>query len=233
MTQAHLWRDAPAEIGPTRPDGHLALGVEARGVIGTAAAIALGIGAAASAGAQVHGTKSAGKTNKRAIEAGERSDVRAERLEDARIAEDRRAREADLAETKAAREAALQRDKERWADYLRVNEPFWKAGSGVLSSLYDIAGMGGSAPSYVSPTQPPPGAPPPSAPPPISGTMPIPGNNRGQIGHITNGGTQPLELSRVQPMSIADLMQLAQLGSTTPTLPSGRVAPYEALMQGR
>ena len=148
--------------------------------------IAMGLMAAGTTATQVYGQKSANKTNKRSLEATERSDVRAERLEDARLKDEREARAAELAEIKAAREARDARDQERWKDYLRVNEPFWQAGSGVLRSLYDIAGMGGgSAPAYV------------------------------------------------QPMSIADLMQLAQLGSTTPTLPSGRVAPYEALMQGR
>ena len=208
--------------------------------LGTAATIALAGGAlAGSTAAQIHATKSAGGHNRRALEATERSDVRAERLEDARLKDEREARAAELAEIKAAREAALQRDKERWADYLRVNEPFWKAGSGVLSSLYDIAGMGGSAPAYVSPTQPPPGAPPPSAPPPTSGTMPIPGRhggvtgvggNTGQIGHITRGGTRPLgpiSPAPVQAMSLTDLMQLAQLGATKPTGPMVPApAPY-------
>lgn len=131
--------------------------------------IALAITGGATAGAQVYQARSAGKTNRRSLEASERSDVRASELErealQAQLAESKRAQEAQLAEAKADRESKLQRDRERWQDYLRVNEPTWRAGNDMLGSLYDLAGYRGQGPAY---------APPPSAPPPGTRSAPLP-----------------------------------------------------------
>ena len=125
---------------------------------------------AGSTAAQIHGTRSANRTNRRSLEAGERSDVRADALERARFAEERAAlaeqlaeakaaREAQLAEVKAERETRLARDRERWQDYLRINEPTWRAGNEMLGSLYDLAGYRGQGPAYTAqPNMPPEGA---------------------------------------------------------------------------
>lgn len=147
----HLWKDE-------------------HGVIGTGAAIA--IAALSSAGSSAYNTKKAASQNKQALQAGERSDVRARELEDARLAEERRALNEQLAEKKrsederlkyereeAARKErlyneAVTRDRERWQDYLRINEPNWRFGSNVLGSLYDIAGFKGGAPAFQMSTQP-------------------------------------------------------------------------------
>lgn len=113
----------------------------------------------------VHATKSANRTNMRALDASEHSDTRAadlakadaerqERIDTARLqaekdnlalqlVEAKAAREAQLAETKADRESRLQRDRERWADYLRINEPVWRQGQGMLNTLSGIMGYGG------------------------------------------------------------------------------------------
>lgn len=134
--------------------------------------IALAITGAGTAGAQIYATKKTAGQNKQAIQASEQSDIRADTRERERLAEERRALDAQLAEAqrrqeeelKLAREdqarkerlyaEAVQRDRERWQDYLRINEPHWRQGAGVLGSLYDIAGVG-SAPAYVPPAQPP------------------------------------------------------------------------------
>lgn len=155
-----------------------------RGVLGTAASIALGIGAiAGSTASSVYGTRAAAGQNRRAIDATERGDTRAAEIERERLAEEKRALDAQLAEARREREAqlaeerrwreeqarlqreeaarkerlyteAVGRDRERWQDYLRINEPHWRQGSGVLGSLYDIAGFSGQAPGFAPPTQP-------------------------------------------------------------------------------
>ena len=130
-------------------------------------AIAALIGQTAS---QIHSTRSANRTNRRSLDAGERSDVRADALErerfdreraslQAQLDEAKAAREAQLAEVKAERETRLARDRERWQDYIRINEPTWRAGNETLGSLYDLAGYRGQGPSYTAqPSTPPPDA---------------------------------------------------------------------------
>ena len=170
-------------------------------------------------GASVYGARSANKTNRRSLEAGERSDVRATDLERERFAEERAAlaeqlaeakaaREAQLAEVKAERETRLARDRERWQDYLRINEPTWRAGNDMLGSLYDLAGYRGQGPAYAAPpSTPPPGAQ--SAPP----------------GPIASGGA-----------GLSDLMRGRTLGIAAPmprTMPARRQAAPAQLMAPR
>ena len=159
-------------------------------------------------GASVYGARSANKTNRRSLEAGERSDVRAADLERERFAEERAAWQAQLAEIKAERETRLQRDRERWQDYLRINEPTWRAGNDMLGSLYDLAGYRGQGPAYAAPpSTPPPGAQ--SAPP----------------GPIASGGA-----------GLSDLMRGRTLGIAAPmprTMPARRQAAPAQLMAPR
>ena len=159
-------------------------------------------------GASIYGARSANKTNRRSLEAGERSDVRAADLERERFAEERAAWQAQLAEIKAERETRLQRDRERWQDYLRINEPTWRAGNDMLGSLYDLAGYRGQGPAYAAPpSTPPPGAQ--SAPP----------------GPIASGGA-----------GLSDLMRGRTLGIAAPmprTMPARRQAAPAQLMAPR
>lgn len=136
-----------------------------RGVIGTAAAIALALGAGASAGASAYGTRSAAGQNRRATEATERSDVRAGEREEAALAETRREHEADLARQIAedarveqsrqdvlarqrvedaraeqARQDRLAFAREQWQGYLGAQQPHWRLGADVLGRLSDMAG---------------------------------------------------------------------------------------------
>ena len=75
--------------------------------IGTTAAIIIGsLAAGGSAASNIYGARTAGKQNKRALEAGERSDVRADTRERERLAEEQRALDAQIAEKKRAEDAA-------------------------------------------------------------------------------------------------------------------------------
>ena len=159
-------------------------------------------------GASIYGARSANKTNRRSLEAGERSDVRAADLERERFAEERAAWQAQLAEIKAERETRLQRDRERWQDYLRINEPTWRAGNDMLGSLYDLAGYRGQGPAYAAPpSTPPPGAQ--SAPP----------------GPIASGGAGLSDLMRGRTPGIAAPMPR--------TMPARRQAAPAQLMAPR
>lgn len=132
--------------------------------IGTTAALILGgLALGGQTAANIYGTRSAGKQNKRAQDLTAQSDTRAADLERARLAEERRALDVQLqfqrdesARKKAQYDAALAQDNSRWQDYIRINEPYWKQGAGVLGSLYDIAGMPGQAPGYAAPSRPAP-----------------------------------------------------------------------------
>src|SRR3990167_5232215 len=108
-----------------------------RGVIGTGALIGIAL---ASTGAQaatsIYGTKKAAGVNERSIAAQEAEGERALAFE----------REEALRREQARKEA-MAVDQARWEDYLRANEPTWRAGGQVLTNLYDLAGMGGDAPA--------------------------------------------------------------------------------------
>lgn len=107
----HLWRDE-------------------RGFIGTAAALAIGLGSAgASAASGMYGAKVAGRENRRAIEAQERESVRQSQI-----------------------------DQQRWSDYVRIHEPIWNTGGDVLRSLTRLAGVRpspGSGTHMAMPARPP------------------------------------------------------------------------------
>jgi hypothetical protein len=146
--------------------------------IAASTAIALGIGAA-SAGSSIYSTKTAGKQNRRTLEAQERESTRAldyekaSMAEQARIADAERAEAARVADAKLAAQAEeratkeriyreqLAHDQRRWDDYVRVRSPMWNAGNGVLQQLSSLMGYhgGGAAPSAM----PAAGSPPPSS----------------------------------------------------------------------
>lgn len=211
---------------------------------------ALGIAAAASAGSSVYASKRAGKTNDKAMAATERSDERAatieresqERAERAererlahereRLAEERAAREARLAEDRTARESRERRDDTRWADYLRINEPMWRAGAGVLGNLYDIAGYGaGSAPQFAMPNRPPASGG--DLPPIIRDGLP-PGVS-GKSGQGPIAGQQTMRARRPMPtmpppvstgINLNDLMMLAQASGSGGMSPGNGAKPF-------
>lgn len=187
----------------------------------------------------LHSTRAARKTNEQAIAAGERSDTLQAQLERERLAEETRLRNAELAEIRAAREAQLQRDRERWQDYLRVNEPIWRAGAGVLGSLYDIAGFGGgAAPAYAAPSS----TPPPSTGLPPAGTTGAPPMRGGDVGMGGAGladlmaGTAGVPMRRplVRPQPAKSFGRRAQLvGPSAPHAPSLQDLMALASMTGR
>ena len=151
MRHRHLWAASGAEVGawPARERDPLADLSERqrRGIVGTAAAIAIGAGLfGGTTAAGIYSSRSAANVNRRSIDAQERSDQRAADLEAQRLAEERR-----------QYDAAVQRDRERWADYTRVWEPHWQMGQGVLGSLYNMAGLQPGAPGPSAPSALPPG----------------------------------------------------------------------------
>lgn len=197
-----------------------------------------GAGLGASAASNYLGQRRAGKINERSIDATERSDTRAAEIERERLAEEKRALDAQLAEKKRAEDEKLKYDREeaarkerqyneavamdrqRWQDYLRINEPYWRQGAGVLGSLYDIAGFGGQAPAYAPPTQPTAGTgmPRPTNPPPSPEGLPGTGwgspNDPADRYRFPERGrpaypTMPLPSTGTS--SLTSLMQLAQL----------------------
>lgn len=215
--------------------------------------IALGMAAAGSGAASVYATKRSGDINRRSIEAGERSDTRAAELERARLAAEERARQEALAEERRWREEqarlererearrerlyqeAVGRDRERWQDYLKVWQPHWQAGAGVLGNLYDIAGVSGANPAAAAASMPI------TTPPPSGGAPPIelsPGGDgvwgrRSAADLMTTGPSRTdafsmparrpsvlprVEMPRANMMSLTDLMAL---GSSAAALHSG------------
>jgi len=169
-------------------------------MIATGAAIALAIAGGASAGASAYAAKKAGDTNRRSIEAGERSDIRSVDLE----------REALAARTKAYNDA-IAADQQRWADYSRIMEPHWAMSRNALGGLYDLAGYSGGPPpgAQGSGGLPPPGA---SAgpPPTLSDAM-----GSGAPPRLVGRGSTPGARPRYQP---APLVQMPQ-ADTMQSLP--------------
>lgn len=229
--------------------------------LGTAATVGLALGAiGGQTAANIYGTRTAGKQNKKAMEASERSDTRAADLEARRLSEEAAAREADRAEERRNREASLAeerrwredqaklqreadarkerlyneavgRDRERYQEYLKAWQPHWQSGSGVLNSLYDIAGFQGQRvnpaanAAALSPTSAPPtlGSVGPSDAP-VSSTMPV-GRSWGTDMGVSGGGTsaryQPrqfaqMEMPTPRGMSLIDLAQMASAASRVP-----------------
>ena len=201
---------------------------------------ALGAAAVGSTISSIHASRSAGKQNKKAIEASERSDLRAGDRDAADLAERSRALDVQLAEQRREREEQLKYDREetarkerqyneaaardqaRWQDYLRINQPRWQQGAGVLGSLYDIAGAG-PAPAFQMPTQPPPspmgGVPASSGGPSASSSLMTLGQRPGVSSTmpVRAGGrafpTMPTPNGGGQ--SLQDLMSLAQLATAS------------------
>ena len=123
--------------------------------LGTAATVGVILaGAGASTAANIYGTRSAGRQNRRAqdLQAEESRLAVREAAEDrALAAEEARAQrgleERRMAESQARWTQAQAQDQSRWQDYLRANEPHWNQGGRVLGNLFDLAGMSGGAPS--------------------------------------------------------------------------------------
>lgn len=211
-------------------------------VIGKGMALLLGSIIGAKVGTDIYATRKAGQQNTKALEAGERSDTRASEIERERLAEERRALDVQIAEKKraddearkfereeAARkkaqyDAAVAMNAQQWQDYLRINEPHWRQGAGVLGSLYDIAGAG-SAPAYAAPTQPAPmsaGAGGGQSLPDIMTSGPT---SRPQV-EPRRGTTFPtMPMPKSSGMSLDQLMQLAAAGGSKMPTPTA-AAPY-------
>ena len=193
---------------PTRETDPLAILSERdrRGILGSAAAIAIALGTAgAQAATSIYGTRTAGRQNQQAMQAQERGDVRADAYnrealtQQRELADKTRALEEQaLAEKKAAREAAMAMDRQRWTDYVDINRPHWQLGSQVLGNLYDLAGYrGGGMPGSASVPA-----------PAMSETGPAPAS--ASFGNDTRPG---------RGMPLADL---AMLGSSAPVAPAAR-----------
>ena len=168
--------------------------------------IALAIGGGASAATSIYSAKRAGKTNDRALEAQERSDASEVDL-----------RREELAEVRRQQEARQASDDRRWNDYVRINEPTWRTGAGLLRSLYDIAGGGGQAPAYQPPAQPSAGV-----TPTYAGTAPR--SSSGMTPRTVRPRTAVAQ-SPIPQMWLSELMSLAlsaQSMGKVPT-PSGAV----------
>jgi len=183
--------------------------------------IALAITGAATAGTTAYQIKSANSTNKRAQQLQGASDQRASAQEAAQLAAEQQIESARLADTKQARAEALQRDRERWADYVHANEPFWNAGAGILSNLSDMAGIhGGSTPSMPNASAPPPAAPASSGALASLSAMMNPDVVRPQpMRRIAPNA--PMPTSPQTGMSLQDLMMMAQ--QSAPAFGSSRV----------
>jgi hypothetical protein len=111
-----------------------------RGFIGTTAAIAIAVGMGAQTAASVYNAKKASKQNENVLSAQERDAIRAsdQAKDDAAIQ-----REA-LASEERYRQAQLDRDRERWGEYVKINQPHWDLGNRVLGNLADLAGYRGA-----------------------------------------------------------------------------------------
>lgn len=109
---------------------------------------ALALAAAGSIGTGIYNAKKTADTNKRALEASERSDTRAADLERERLAEERRRAEEDAAWRRDAYNAYLQADQSRWNDYMGVYGSRAGNAQGVLGNLAQLAGVsvGGQPP---------------------------------------------------------------------------------------
>ena len=104
-------------------------------MIATATAIALGIAAASSAGAQVYATKKAGDTNRRSIDAQSKAEsdaLAATTAEDAR--RDARYKQESEFRAKSYQEA-LAADQARWQGYTQMMSPHWNMGLNALGTL--------------------------------------------------------------------------------------------------
>ena len=128
--------------------------------IGTAAAIAIGLGSAgATAASNIYGQRSASKTNERAIDAQRVAEAEAARIENARLQEERAAHERSLAAAEKGRQEGLAFDRERWNSYMGAQRDYLN--SPLFANLLDLArgggarGVGGGAqPRAVAPTTP-------------------------------------------------------------------------------
>ena len=191
-----------------RPSFWTRLWGDERGLIGTAAAIGIGLASAgASAASNIYGSKRAGSYNEKALRAQERADQDAMRFE----------RE-QAERNEVARRENLAADQKRWDDYLNAHKDRWAMGGRVLGDLYDMAGRGrGAAPSMNIPSAG-------SAPPPAaSGIVPTGVPGRPTLENLAQGSGRRIRprLSRAPAvqmptgggggMSLQDLMQLAAM----------------------
>ena len=206
-------------------------------MIGTGAALAMA--ALGSLGASTYATKSAGAQNRRSQDYQREADTRAATMEAERLAEEKRLADEKIVlerENRARQDRqyqdALQRDRERWADYVRVNQPHWQTGSNALAGLYELAGFQGGVPAGGDPAAmvATAGPPPPTAPVPgeggTSGPREFPpyGQQPDVIRAAARVGSRPRGLTTAPPrtsaLSIDQLMQLASLAKpSTPTAP--------------
>ena len=174
--------------------------------IGTAAAIAIGLGTAVGQTAtSIYGTKKSGDVNRQALQAQERGDVRADAYNREELAlqreiaeRQRLLEEQKLADARAARQAAMDMDRQRWTDYININRPNWDVGRRVLGNLQDLAGYSGGGRPSSAPIQ----------APAMPGSGPAPaGASFGTDARMSRG------------MSLADL---AALGTSAPAARASR-----------
>jgi len=161
----------------------------------TAALLALSAGVGAAQG--IYATRKAGSVNEKSLEAQERESVR------------------ETAARKAEYDQAIALDKQRWADYVRVHEPYWQTGQRAFASLSDIAGYGGPSPQMPSGSAPPaPGVTPgPVARAPMVTAGARPRREAGGPGQRIVTGPAVAMPRAAGGMSLQDLMALA----STPT----------------
>ena len=216
--------------------------------LGTKAIIALVLGTAgASAATNIYAAKRAGDTNRRSLDASERSDQRALAFEREEAARKERQYQSEAAWREKATQQAIDLDKQRWADYVAIHRPHWQLGASTLSSLYDLAGFtGGETAPAAMPTGGPPGtmAPAGTGAPPSAGLPPVP-PDAGRVAAATRlAGVQPqtTPIPQGSGMSLADLMALANtwpsVSGTTPVPPprpnvAGQRLPLSQLMTAR
>lgn len=190
-------------------------------MIATGTAIALA--AAASAGTAAYQTHSANSTNKRSQDYQHDAEVRAQATEDKRLAEESAAEAKRQKEETDSRLSRESRDTQRWNDYLRVNEPMWNAGAGVLNNLYSMAGIrNGQTAMPQLPSGPPPSG---MGAPPTSSAAALPPAE--SFSATNTRARTPYPAPTVQPpqgMSLSQLMAMAAPNASSfnsPRLPAG------------
>lgn len=200
-------------------------------MIGTGLAIGLALaGMGASTAKDIYAARSANKTNKTALDYQREADAATAANQKttadaaAKAQADAAKVEADtLAEKKRQYDATQAQNGQRWQDYLRINEPYWQAGSGVLRSLYGLAGMSGNAPAFSMPS----GGPPPAAAPggvpggtSMDGSAPMPPGMQTASSPVeasARHGFTPMPTPQGHAFDLSTLMALAnssRFGST-------------------
>ena len=171
MTSRH-YRNDLAQFGVLPWGSDLFVNSErSRGILGTAAAIAIGLGsAAASAATNIYATKKAGGINERAIAAQQASEAAALKVEQEALQKQQEAQQRQLAADAASQQRALELEErrrvdtqtrfeaqrlaeaearkqyytfedQRWRDYVAAHSPSWAVGQRAYGSLADLLNL--------------------------------------------------------------------------------------------